>query len=332
MWPEESLKKVGKVSAYNFLCPYKVNTDQLLGIRLAKREIQDVNEFFTPRDRGVPRKVAVLFSQTNERHAFANGGGNHRLFDALVQALEYAHLPIDVIFEPQINETDRLNRYDVLTFAGIAAMDPVTRSRIDEWAAKGGSLVEFKEKVPTAEMVSAVLAAAAKKGVKPCCEMLDAIKDDGSAAASIEVTPARRGKLDAYMITSRAPTLPVVRFKPAPLPGGAKKPILVRLFTRPDDKSVAGADPRVLRAARISTCTAMFPMSLRNIRARRMSCGIRGLPRRRRLSSARRKSPARKRSARLASPFSTSIQTAWSSCGSTNSPTSRIRTSRFRGA
>lgn len=245
MWPEESLKKVGKVSAYNFLCPYKVNTDQLLGIRLAKREIQDVNEFFTPRDRGVPRKVAVLFSQTNERHAFANGGGNHRLFDALVQALEYAHLPIDVIFEPQINETDRLNRYDVLTFAGIAAMDPVTRSRIDEWAAKGGSLVEFKEKVATSEMVSAVLAAAAKKGVNPCCEMLDAIKDDGSAAASIEVTPARRGKLDAYMITSRAPTLPVVRFKPAPLPGGAKKPILVRLFTRPDDKSVAGADPRV---------------------------------------------------------------------------------------
>ena len=74
--------------------------------------------------------------------------------------------------------------------------------------------------------------------------MLDAIKDDGSAAASIEVTPARRGKLDAYMITSRAPTLPVVRFKPAPRPG-AKKPALVRLFTRPADGAVAGADPRV---------------------------------------------------------------------------------------
>ncbi len=244
MWPEESLKKVGKVSAYNFLCPYKVATDQLLGIRIAKREIQDVNEFFTPRDRGIPRKVAVLFSQTNEREAFARGGGNHRLFDALVQALDYAHLPVDVIFEPQINETDRLSRYDVLTFAGVSAMDPTTRKRIDEWAAKGGSLVEFKEKVPTADMVSQVLAAAAKKGVKPCCEMLDAIKDDGTPANSIEVTPARRGKLDAYMITSRAPTLPVVRFKPAPL-AGAKKPVLVRLFTRPGSEAVAGADPRV---------------------------------------------------------------------------------------
>ena len=244
MWPEESLKKVGKVSAYNFLCPYKVATDQLLGIRIAKREIQDVNEFFTPRDRGIPRKVAVLFSQTNERHAFACGGGNNRLFDALVQALEYAHLPIDVIFEPQINETDRLNRYDVLTFAGVSKMDPTTRRRIDEWAAKGGSLVEFKEKVPMADMVSQVLAAAAKKGVKPCCEMLDAIKDDGTPANSIEVTPARRGKLDAYMITSRAPTLPVVRFKPAPL-AGAKKPVLVRLSTRPGTEAVEGADPRV---------------------------------------------------------------------------------------
>ena len=244
MWPEESLKKVGKVSAYNFLCPYKVATDQLLGIRIAKREIQDVNEFFTPRDRGIPRKVAVLFSQTNEHHAFANGGGNNRLFDALVQALEYAHLPIDVIFEPQINETDRLNRYDVLTFAGVSKMDPTTRRRIDEWAAKGGSLVEFKEKLPMSEMVSAVLAAAAKKGVKPCCEMLDAIKDDGTPANSIEVTPARRGKLDAYMITSRAPTLPVVRFKPAPL-AGAKKPVLVRLSTRPGTEAVEGADPRV---------------------------------------------------------------------------------------
>lgn len=244
MWPEESLKRVGKVSVYNFLCPYKVNTDSLLGIRIAKREIQDVNEFFTPRDRGVPRRVAVLFSQTNEREAFARGGGNHRLFDALVQALDYAHLPVDVIFEPQINETDRLSRYDVLTFAGVSAMDPTTRKRIDAWAVKGGSLVEFKEKIPTAEMVAKVLDAAAKKGVKPCCEMLDAIKDDGSAAGSIEVTPAHRGKLDAYMITSRAPTLPVVRFKPAPL-AGAAKPVLVRLSTRPGTEAVEGADPRV---------------------------------------------------------------------------------------
>lgn len=244
MWPEESLKKVGKVADYNFMCPYKVGTDRLLGIRIAKREILDVNEFFTPRDRGVPRKVAVLFSQTNEREAFVRGGGDQRLFDALVQALDYAHLLIDVIFEPQINETDRLCRYDVLVIAGVGKMDPKTRERVDAWADKGGTLVEFKEKTPTADMVREVLAAAAKHGVKPCCEVLDAVKDDGSAAQSIEVTPARRGRLDAYMITSRAPTLPVVRFRPAPL-AGVKKPILLRLFTKPGDKSVEGADARV---------------------------------------------------------------------------------------
>lgn len=244
MWPEESLKKVGKVSDYNFLCPYKVATDQLLGIRLAKREIQDVNAFFTPRDRGVPRKVAVLFSQTNERQAFVDGGGDHRLFDALVQALDFAFLPIDVIFEQQINETDRLDRYDVLAIAGVRVMDPEARARIAAWEKRGGQLVAFKDKTPVSEMVAAVCLGARKKGVKPCCEVLDAIKDDGSAAPSIEVTPARRGRLDAYMITSRAPTLPVVRFKPAQSPV-AEKPVLVRLFTRPDDRTVAGADPRV---------------------------------------------------------------------------------------
>ena len=173
-----------------------------------------------------------------------HGGGDHRLFDALVQALDYAHLPIDVIFEQQINETDRLCRYDVLAIAGVSKMDPMTRERVDAWAEKDGTLVEFKEKTPTVDMVREVLAAAAKHGVKPCCEVLDAVKDDGSAAQSIEVTPARRGKLDAYMITSRAPTLSVVRFKPAP-PVGTEKPVLVRLFTRPGTAPVEGADRRV---------------------------------------------------------------------------------------
>ena len=228
MWPEESLKSVKGVSAYNFLCPYKVATDQLLGIRMAKRDIEDVNEFFTPRDRGVARKIAVLFSQTNERAAYANGGGNHRLFDALVQALEYAHLGIDVIFEPQINETDRLDRYDVLTFAGVSAMDPTTRERIDAWVKKGGTLVEFKDKKPVAEMVAEVTAAAAKKGIKPYCTTLDAVKADGSAANSIEVTPAHRGKLDAYMITAHSPTLSVIRFKPGRIIDGGT---LVRVYS-----------------------------------------------------------------------------------------------------
>jgi len=244
LWPEESLKKVNKVSDYNFLCPYKVATDQLLGIRLAKREIEDVNEFFTPRDRGIPRKVAVLFSQTNERHAWVNGGGNHRLFDALVQALDYAHLPIDVIFEPQINETDRLDRYDILAYAGITEMDPMTRARIDAWAAKGGTVIAFEQKLPAAEMCARVLTAAAKKNIRPCCDVLDALKNDGTPAPSIEVTPARRGELDAYMITSRAPTTPVVRFSPAPRPT-LRKPLLLRVSTQTDNETVPGADPRV---------------------------------------------------------------------------------------
>lgn len=279
MWPEESLKRVGKVSAYNFLCPYKVATDQLLGIRLAKREIEDVDLFFTPRDRGVKREVATVFSAPTERLTQCGGPGNVRLFDSAVTAVEYAHYPQDVIFEPQFTNTlDRISRYKVVVLAGVSAMYPGSWNTLKKWVEKGGRLVvlresasldEYGERNPEAPelqpgetpfgkgtiafypeklgslaMAEKIAAAASAAGVHPSCEMLDAVKDDGSAASSIEVTPARRGKLDAYMITSRAPTTPIVRFKPAPVPG-SKKPMLVRIWTEPGGSEVPGADSRV---------------------------------------------------------------------------------------
>jgi hypothetical protein len=279
MWPEESLKKVGKVSAYNFMCPYKVSTDQLLGIRLAKRDIQDVNEFFTPRDRGVKREVAVLFSSPTERLAQVSGGGNHRLFDAATSGIGYAHLNPDVIFEPQLtNSLSRLNRYKVLVMAGMTATYPGTWKQVSKWVENGGHLLVFadradrnehgepnpdapqlqegtktvgkgsityrEEKCGALQMAADVVRLGALSGVKPWCEAKDALADDGSAAASLEITPARRGALDAYLVTSRAPTTQVVRFKPAANPN-AKNPILVRLWTAPGDQPVPGADPRV---------------------------------------------------------------------------------------
>ncbi len=278
MWPEESLKRVGRVSGYNFMCPYKVATDQLLGIRLAKREIQDVDEFFTPRDRGLPREIATVFSQPSERRAQVGGSGsNVRLFDAVVSGVEYLHYPQDVVFEPQFtNSLERLGRYKVVTLAGVTATYPGTWRTLKAWVENGGRLAVFRDaaaldeygeanpeaprlkpgtvavgkgtisyfpdRLSGAQMAAEVGALAQAAGVKPCCETLDAFKDD--ASASIEVTPARRGSLDAYMITSHAPTTPVVRFRPAPHPT-AKKPILVRLWTEPGKATVAGADARV---------------------------------------------------------------------------------------
>lgn len=279
MWPEESLKKVGKVSAYNFLCPYKVATDQLLGIRLAKRDIQDVDAFFTPRDRGVKRAVAVLFSSPTERLAQVSGGGNIRLFDAAVSGIDYAHLNPDVIFEPQItNSLARLNRYKVLVMAGVTATYPGLWKQVLKWVEAGGNLLVFTdradrdeygernpdapelqegtkmlgkgsityraEKCGAVQMAADVARLGARVGVTPFCTTLDALSDCGAPASSLEITPARRGKLDAYLISSRAPTTQIVRFRPAALPDAAR-PMLVRLSTQPGDQPVPGADPRV---------------------------------------------------------------------------------------
>ena len=278
-WPEESLKKVGKVSGYNFMCPYKVRTDQLLGIRLAKRDILDVEEFFSPRDRGVPREVAVLFSSPTERLAQVSGGGNFRLFDAAVSGLDYAHLNPDVICEPQLTNTlTRLNRYKVLVMAGVTATYPGTWKHVLKWVANGGHLLVFTdradrdeyggrnpeapelqegtkmigkgsitfrdEKCGSLQMAADAARLGALSGVKPCCEAIDALSDIGAAAGSLEITPARRGKLDAYLVSSRAPTTQIVKFKPAPIPG-ADNPILVRLSTVFGDQPVPGADPHV---------------------------------------------------------------------------------------
>lgn len=147
MIPEESLKRVGKVSAYNFMCPYKVRTDELVGIRLAKRDILDVNEFFTPRDRGTPRKVAVLFSTPTEHLQQVAGHGSSKMFDQAVTGLELAHLNPDVLFEEQlVDEPHRIERYKVLVTAGTDATYPATCPALRKWVEKkGGVMVCFGE-------------------------------------------------------------------------------------------------------------------------------------------------------------------------------------------
>lgn len=147
MWPEESLKNAMKVSAYNFMHPYRVTTDQLLGIRTAKRDVLDVNEFFTPRDRGVPHEVAILFSTPTEHLGQAEGGhASYKLFDQAVMSLEFSHLLSDVIFEEQItNSLARLGQYKVLVAPGTDATYAGTCKRVNQWVEKGGVLVLLGE-------------------------------------------------------------------------------------------------------------------------------------------------------------------------------------------
>ena len=150
-------------SSYNFLNLDNVRPEALLGIREAKLDALDVAEFFAPRDRGYPRKVAVLFSSTTEHLAQCAGHLSYKMFDQAIVGCEFAHLCPDVIWEEQIAAPDgsgstkdevrrtkgsgdsirgeRLNRYSVLVAAGVDAVRPEVCSAIREWVEKGGILV-----------------------------------------------------------------------------------------------------------------------------------------------------------------------------------------------
>ena len=128
-------------SSYNFLNLDNVRPEALRGIREAKLDALDVAEFFAPRDRGVPREVAVLFSSTTERLSQCAGHLSYKMFDQAVVGLDYAHLCPDVIWEDQLVAEPRLDRYKVLVAAGVDAVRPGVCKAVQSWVAAGGTLV-----------------------------------------------------------------------------------------------------------------------------------------------------------------------------------------------
>lgn len=227
---EEPLAR--KVADYNYLNPYVVPTEALLGFRLAKRDAMDVGEFFVPRDRGTPRRVAVLYSKPTERLALVYNHTAIRTFDKVVDELEYAHLNPDVVLEEQLrDEPARLDRYAVLFAPGVEAVYPWTPAVVRVWQAKGGRLVLVGERMakdeygkpngetyPDADFVetanvSAVelgrrlAALAVRAGVAPTCET--------RGVSRVEVTDACRDGLWAWIVTSREIEPQVCGFRPA---------------------------------------------------------------------------------------------------------------------
>ena len=302
-------------SGYNFLNLDNVKPEALLGIREAKLDALDVAEFFAPRDRGVPREVAVLFSSTTERLSQCAGHLSYKMFDQAVVGLDYAHLLPDVIWEDQV-ASPRLGRYKVLVAAGVDATRPDVWAMVPKWVERGGRLVLIGETmglneygaaapdafpgIPTGarkdsetatvslggttlqaacwrdtraddsweflgsigdqpafwrksfgkgavffanaklsgDSIGAFAAlAAAEVGVKPCCETIDALDPSGAPLSGIEVTPARRGAAEAWIVTPRTMGTKVVRFKPAaPAPKGT---VMLRVWNRPDGAGMA---------------------------------------------------------------------------------------------
>lgn len=229
---EKEIPLAKRLSGYYYLNPYVVPADALVGFRMAKRDAMDVGEFFIPRDRGTPRRIAVLYSNPTERLALLYGHVCNQLFDKTVNELEYAHLNPDVIFEEQLREDpERLSRYRVLVAAGVEAVYPETPGRIRAWQASGGRLVQVGERMaldekgkpngetyPGATFVEAdgvpaealgrrLAELAASAGVLPTCET--------RGASKVEVTDAVRGGLFAWIVASQAVAPQKTLFRPA---------------------------------------------------------------------------------------------------------------------
>ena len=235
-------------SGYNFMNRANVSPDALLGVRLAKRDIMDVNEFLTPRDRGVRRETAVLFSNPSERL----GHGESKLFDQAVVGIDAAQLPMDVIWEEDVtNSVERLSRYKLLVIAGSDAAYPGTLAQIEKWVKGGGLLLLLNTKFaldeygePDSAAFTANLAEGetklgkgyvryvpgrmspeqigkhatemgAKAGVAPCCEVLDGEAEGKKSVFPVEVHPAVRNGMYAWSVTLRTIGPKLVRFKPA---------------------------------------------------------------------------------------------------------------------
>ena len=129
-------KRCAERFGYCVLNPWAARTEWLLGIMDAKRDIADVMDLFAPRDRGVPRQVAVLYSYPSERLEL----GASRLFDMYVSALDYAHVPVDVLFEEQLAE-GRQDRYAMIVVAGSDACYDGTLPALKRFADAGGVVV-----------------------------------------------------------------------------------------------------------------------------------------------------------------------------------------------
>lgn len=147
----ERAKKSAETFPYNVLNPWAVPTGSLLGIQDAKRDISDVSFLFAPRSRGIPREVALLYSYPTDHVAVALGHSCRRLLNSYSLALEYAHIPQDMMFEEQLPE-GRQNRYKVLIAAGVDAVYGKTPEYLRKFVRDGGTLLLGQEVLDRGEL------------------------------------------------------------------------------------------------------------------------------------------------------------------------------------
>jgi hypothetical protein len=234
-------------SGYYFMNRSNVELDRLLGSRIAKRDVMDVNEFFTPRKRGIEHKMAILFSNPTERVA-EYGIEGYKCFDQAQAVAEFEHLGHEVVFEEELTDCpERLAQYQVLVAAGISAMYPGSAEAICNWVEKGGTLALINtrldgneygwkdssafaarlqhgqtlalgkgkivaEDLSSDEYAAFLVRVCAESGIRPTCSMVS--EESGKAAGAIEVKVAKKQGMCAWAINSNAGGGQLVRFKP----------------------------------------------------------------------------------------------------------------------
>ena len=110
----------------------------------AKEEIFRFAEFFVPRERNIPREVALLISFPSERYGVATGRVAKNDIATFASALEFSHYPIDVILEEQLPE-NRASRYRMILAAGVSNTYPATVGKLREFVEAGGILLLTRE-------------------------------------------------------------------------------------------------------------------------------------------------------------------------------------------
>ena len=145
--PEESLRRLGERFPWLGLNPAFVAPAELVGIMEAKRDIFAMQDLFAPRGRGLPdaKKVATLFSMPTYRVPASSARRCSAYAETCAMAIaEDAHLPLDAVFEEQL-EKGRLDRYRLLVASGVDATYDATPGHLENWVRDGGTLVLAQE-------------------------------------------------------------------------------------------------------------------------------------------------------------------------------------------
>lgn len=141
--------RIAELLPFHILNPYGMATSKLTQIMQVKKEFLQLGDLLIPRNRKIPRETAVLLSFPSERMAQISGDLGKDAIRTYTAALEFSHVPMDVILEEQLAE--RSPRYRVIIAAGVRNIDPRTLEIMTQYVRRGGVLILGEQPFPEDE-------------------------------------------------------------------------------------------------------------------------------------------------------------------------------------